>query len=1097
VRRAFVITVTAAALVTAASAAAAFQPVQRDGPRIRAGALPLLPLSAGRVTVIVGLPLPPLAQFGRTLASASTARKLDTGSSASRAYLARLGRAQAAAVVELRRTIPAARVGYRYRIVLDGFEVTLPARKLPALAALPFAAELYPSVRYRAALDRSPSMIGATALTQATGADGRGMKIGVVDTGVDPKSPFLAPGGYQYPAGFPRGSTQWTTPKVIVARVFPGPNAGRAGHLPFDASEPHGTHVSGIAAGNAGTNAPAGADHPAVAGLSGVAPRAWIGNYRVFTVPTPVGHVANTPQIVAAFEAVVADGMDVLNFSGGGAETEPARDALIEAVHNVAAAGVVPVIAAGNDRDDYGLGTVGSPASAPDAISVAAVSNTHDFAPVARVSAAGAPAFLQRIPVMLGGGGALPTLWARDDQTVVDVGTLGDPYLCGPRSDPNGPGGKLPAGSLRGAIALVSRGICSFSSKVGRARAAGAIGALLVDNRPGEPNAIPEQEPLPTAMISDLDGARLRAFMAASDGRTRMRFPPGIEEVDTGRGGTITSFSSAGPTDFEHLLKPDLAAPGGQILSSTPPATTGSTFAVFDGTSMATPHVAGAAALLLELHRGWTAAQVKSALVSTAGPAWGDTAQTKEASVLLGGGGLVSLPVATDPRIFTAPSSLSFADVHPGGRKQLLLQLTDAGGGAGPWQATLRPQATTPGATLTIGPLAELAVGATQTVTATVDVAATAASGWDYGFVVLGQGTLARRIPYAFFVTRPQLAAATPIPLAREQKGDTRRGTSRASVYCCPAAPFGPPPAYDSGAPMRESGAEHVYVVRIDRAVTNAGVSVVSSSPGALIDPWWLGSLDENDVQGYTGTPVNVNDLMPDVHEDVHAAGVVMPRPQQFFVSVDSGSDRFTGRARPGRYVLRSWVNDVTPPAVELLTTRVPAGRPLLVARVTDRQSGVDPGSLVLAYRGLQLGAESYDPASGLALFPAGGDGVSTAGRVRVTLGASDFQETKNVSTFGPDVMPNTRRRRATVTAVAGPVATWLAPLRCPGELLLAAGSPAPVRSVRVLDGKRAVHVARIRPGLYRVAGRGRDTLRATVVDTRGRSATVVRKGCK
>ena len=186
---------------------------------------------------------------------------------------------------------------------------------------------------------------------------------------------------------------------MIVARVFPGPNAGKPGRLAVDpASSFHGTHVAGIAAGDAGTTAPAGADHPTRHGLSGVAPRAWLGNYRVFTVPTPIGHVANTPEIIAAFEAAVEDGMDVINFSGGGPQIDPANDALIEAVHNIAAAGVVTVIAAGNDRDDFGLGSDGSPGTAPDAISVAAISNTHVFAPSLDVTAPGSPDSLVGIP---------------------------------------------------------------------------------------------------------------------------------------------------------------------------------------------------------------------------------------------------------------------------------------------------------------------------------------------------------------------------------------------------------------------------------------------------------------------------------------------------------------------------------------------------------------------------------------------------------------------------------------------------------------------------------------------------------------------------
>src|SRR5204862_2704499 len=167
--------------------------------------------------------------------------------------------------------------------------------------------------------------------------------------------------GFSYPAGSPKGDTKLTTPKVIVAKSFPGEPRDKNSAKPFDPSEPHGTHVSGIAAGDEGTTAPAGRDHPAVSNLAGVAPRAYIGNYRVFTVPTPIGHVANTPEIVAAFESAVADGMNVINFSGGGPETDPVNDAMIETVRNVAAAGVVPVFAAGNDRADFGLGSTGSP----------------------------------------------------------------------------------------------------------------------------------------------------------------------------------------------------------------------------------------------------------------------------------------------------------------------------------------------------------------------------------------------------------------------------------------------------------------------------------------------------------------------------------------------------------------------------------------------------------------------------------------------------------------------------------------------------------------------------------------------------------------
>ena len=177
-------------------------------------------------------------------------------------------------------------------------------------------------------------MIRADTFWATTGGRGQGIKIGVVDDGVDETNPFFNPAGFSYPAGFPKGGKKWTTPKVIVARAFPGPGSGRQGHLALNRQDSfHGTHVAGIAAGVAGTVVAPGPDHPAVSGLSGIAPRAWIGNYRVFNVPVPTGGLdAFTPEIVLAFEAAVNDGMDVINFSGGGPEIDPSSDALIDAL---------------------------------------------------------------------------------------------------------------------------------------------------------------------------------------------------------------------------------------------------------------------------------------------------------------------------------------------------------------------------------------------------------------------------------------------------------------------------------------------------------------------------------------------------------------------------------------------------------------------------------------------------------------------------------------------------------------------------------------------------------------------------------------------
>jgi minor extracellular serine protease Vpr len=1116
----------AVALASVGPAGASFLHIKRTFgdrtvPRVRTGSLAIPRHQAsGRVRVIVGLGLAPLAVApGRRFTRLGPRKQLDVSSRASRLYLARVGAAQHSAAAQLLRAIPQARIGRRFQIVLDGLTVSLPATRLPALARLGFVRKIYPTLRYHLATDTSTAVIGATELQTLTGAKGDGLKIGIVDDGVDSTNPFLNPEGYSYPAGFPKGGLKWTTPKVIVARAFPGPNSGAGGRLPIDREASfHATHVAGIAAGDAGTCSPGGSDHPPTCGLTGVAPRAYIGNYRVFNVPLPGGgDVANTPEIAAAFESAVRDGMDVINFSGGGPETEPANDAMVDVIRNVSATGVVPVISAGNDRDNFGMGTIGSPGSAPEAISVAAVSNTHVFAPTLSVTSRSAPVDVKRIPIAGSGGTRFPGDYALTPHRLVDVaaltGTDGKPVdrrLCGPDDDTNNEAKSfLRAGSLDGDIALLTRGHCTFFSKAVRAAQAGAIALVLVDNRAGGPDAIPVELPLPAGMITDFDGARLRAYLAENGSAADVTIGTAIERVENGRSGVVTSFSSGGPTAFGHQLKPDVSAPGGQILSSTlPEFTGGSPFAVFDGTSMSAPHVAGAAALLLELHPAWSAQEVKSALVSTAVPAWADTARTQEAPVTLEGGGLVNLPRAASPRIFTEPSSLSFGDLNVSrgsDSKALLVRITDAGDGGGTWSVALAPQATSAGATLEVAPAFVVPPGGEADLVAVARGSAAAAVGEDYGFILLRRGELTRKIPYEFFVGRPQVALMQSVQLRKFQLGDTINGPNRVSSYCCPAAPFGPPPDY-TGPTMDETGTETLYVTSIDRPVANLGVAVEASSAGSLIDPWFLGSPNERDVQGYAGTPVNVNELMYDFGVDIGSSGASFPKVQRFYVAVDSGSDPFTHTRFPGSYVLRSWVNDVRPPTLRLLTQRVAAGRPTIVAKAVDSGAGVDPLSLVISYRGVLVGAALYDPLSGIAVFPLPSQAAAMEkGRTRAVLSASDFQESKNVNTVGDNVLPNTAFRTVRITAVSGPALTWVTPAvnACVGKtagFVVAASSTRRITSVRFfVDGKQVAVDRRGGAGLFsatwptRRATSGGHDLRAVATDSSGRTAAATR----
>jgi hypothetical protein len=492
--------------------------------------------------------------------------------------------------------------------------------------------------------------------------------------------------------------------------------------------------------------------------------------------------------------------------------------------------------------------------------------------------------------------------------------------------------------------------------------------------------------------------------------------------------------------------------------------------------------------------------------MSTAGPAWGNTARTQEASVLLEGAGLANLPRADNPKLFTSPVSLSFQDLnvnHGGVRRSVLLDLRDAGGGGGTWTLGLQAQAASSGAFLDLPGSAVVPPGGAVEIPIVARAADDAAVGDNYGFITLTRGADVRRVPYFFAVERPAAETLPVLPLKKFQSGDTGNGRSSIFQYRFPTSPFGPPPTY-TGPGTDENGAEHLYSIHINQPVANVGAAVVAATSGAVIEPWFLGSRDENDVQGYAGTPVGSNVLTIDYRLDIGVAGVVFPRAKQYYVSVDSGRDIFNHRTLAGAYVLRSWVNDVTPPRFTLLTKTVTAGRPMLAARVTDLGSGVDPLSLVIQYRPrVLLGAALYDSSSGLALFPIPRSAPPVRlGSYRGAAQGADNQEAKNIDQIGANILPNTTTKRVRLRGVARPTITWLLPLKTAclrgrATLAVAASAPANVRAIRFFDGeRRIISVRRGNSGLYlgtwntRSARRGLHRLRAEIVSRDGKART-------
>jgi hypothetical protein len=202
-------------------------------------------------------------------------------------------------------------------------------------------------------------------------------------------------------------------------------------------------------------------------------------------------------------------------------------------------------------------------------------------------------------------------------------------------------------------------------------------------------------------------------------------------------------------------------------------------------------------------------------------------------------------------------------------------------------------------------------------------------------------------------------------------------------------------------------------------------------------------------------------------------------------------------------------VDDLRPPSLKLVTTRLAAGRPTVVAIARDAQSGIDPLSLVFNYNNnVLLGASAYDPSTGLVLFaiPSGAPAIKAAKkRKNALLVASDNQEAKNVNTIGTNVLPNTNYKSLKVAVGTKPTVAWLVPLgntcvRATARLAVVAGSTKKLKTVTFYNGKRKIGSSKpdsagiaFKDWNVKKVKKGKHTLRAKVRDARGRTATASR----
>jgi len=620
-------------------------------------------------------------RFEATSPQVTGVRKLDVRSRRSRAYLGYLDRMhdsfRSKAATLLGRSIKPVDV---YRNALNGMVLDLTASEAAALTKSPYIKSMHKDRRYHLDTDAGPKWIGAGEIWSGQSGfpanQGEGVVIGIIDSGINWDHPsFADPGsdGYHYVNPLPAklglcsdaavkcnnkliGVYDFVKDDPSTTDVVEESNNGKD-------NSGHGSHVASIAAGNTLNVVLQQNVHTT---LSGVAPHANIITYRVCYIgqpPDPGGGGCMGSAILKAIDQAISDGVDVINYSIGTDAFDPWEAGSIPmAFLNARNAGIFVAASAGNEGPNPG--TIGSPANAPWVVAAGNATDDRIFASIVQNLTGGnttPPGDLVGAS-LTGGIGTRKIVYAKDyGSALCGTGTAELGASCSDNKGLSNPwNGQHP---FNGEIVVCDRGTYGRVEKGKNVMLAGAGGYILANTDLDGESIVADDHCLPATHIGEKDGNLLRAWLAS--GSNHMGSISGFSIVkDSKYADHLSGSSSRGPAlpPVTDIMKPDLITPGTSILAAS---NVNAEFLLLSGTSMASPHVAGSAALIRAVHPNWSISQIVSALETTATAALAKNSDGSAATPFDRGSGRPRLGEAVNAGLYLDVTGAQFADANP------------------------------------------------------------------------------------------------------------------------------------------------------------------------------------------------------------------------------------------------------------------------------------------------------------------------------------------------------------------------------------------------------------------------------------------------